>query len=181
MGVADMDRPTDFRTFLPAMYPVAALLVVSPLAGLVGLGWPIRPAEAAWRFGSLGLGFGTMATQILGVALAMLTAAVSGHRRALRSIAFATLVVSTVTVAAIARFLMDYGQLRAAIPPAELAGFDTSTLRALISATLAVPVLLTLGARAWAWPRTAPSEAPLLHEPIDLGTYVIPFRQRQPR
>ena len=176
-----MDRKTDFRSFLPAMYPVAALLVVAPLAQLIGMGWPLRPAEPAWRFGSLGLGFGSMTTQVLGLALAMVTAAAAGHRRTLRLLAFGALVAATLTIAGVARFLLDYGQLRADVAASDRTGFDSSTFRALLSATLAVPVLLAIGARAWAWTRSDSVEAPTRHEPIDLGTYVIPFRQRQPR
>jgi hypothetical protein len=176
-----MERSTDFRAFLPAMYPVAALLIIAPVAELIGLGWPLRPAETAWRFGSMGLGFGGMIVQILGLALAMFTAAALSHRRTLRALAFLSIIAATLIIAGMARFLLDYGQLRVAIPSESRADFDASTLRALISATLAVPVLLALGARCLAQTRTESRIAPPVDEPVDPRSYVIPFRYRQPR
>lgn len=176
-----MERSADLRAFLPAIYPVAALLIIAPIAQLVGLGWPLRPAEAAWRFGSLGLGFGGMLVQILGLTLAMFTAAALSHRRTLRALAFLSIVAATLIVAGVARFLMDYGQLRVAIPSESRADFDTLTLRALISATLAVPVLVALGARCLAHTRNETRVATPLDEPVDPRSYVIPFRHRQPR
>ena len=175
-----MDRTSDFRSFLPGIYPVAALLVLAPLADLLGLGWPLRPAETTWRFGSLGLGFGSLTVQILGVTLAMGTAAALGHRRILRFLALGSVAVGVVLIAGIARFLLDYGQLRDAIPPSEQTGFDSSSFRALISATLAVPVLLALGARALAGSRDAGSRAaPEWREPERSSPSVIPFPHRQ--
>ncbi|MGD8276610.1 MAG: hypothetical protein PVH00_01230 [Gemmatimonadota bacterium] len=176
-----MERSTDFRTFLPAIYPVAALLMIAPIAELVGLGWPLRPAETAWRFGSMGLGFGAMIVQILGLTLAMFTAAALGHRRTLRALAFLSIVSATLIVAGMARFLMDYGQLRVAIPSESRSDFDASTLRALISATLAVPVLLALGARSLGQTRDESRQERPVDEPVDPRSYVIPFRYRQPR
>jgi len=176
-----MERSTDIRAFLPAMYPVAALLIIAPIAELVGLGWPLRPAETAWRFGSMGLGFGGMTVQILGLALAMFTAAALSHRRTLRTLAFLGIFGAILLVAGVARFLMDYGQLRVAIPSESRADFDASTLRALISATLAVPVLVALGARCLAHTRNETPAARPLDEPVDPRSYVIPFRHRQPR
>lgn len=175
-----MNRSTDIRSFLPGMYPVSALLIVAPFVELLGLGWPFRPTEVAWRFGSLGLGFGTMIVQILGIALAMFTAAALGHRRALRTLAVITLMGATVMIAGIARFILDYGQLRADLPSSDLAGFDSSTFRALVSATLGIPVLLALGARALAWTRSDP---PVLdrRQAADPEPHVIPIRQRRPR
>jgi hypothetical protein len=183
-----MDRTSDFRSFLPGIYPVAALLVLAPLADLLGLGWPLRPAESTWRFGALGLGFGSLTVQVLGVTLAMGTAAALGHRRILRVLAFGSLTVGTLLIAGIARFLLDYGQLRDAIPAAERTGFDSSSFRALISATLAVPVLLALGARALAGSREPASAgsrdagsraAPDWREPERSTPSVIPFPHRQ--
>jgi hypothetical protein len=176
-----MDRSTDFRAFLPAMYAVAALLVIAPIADLVSVGWPLRPAEAAWRFGSIGLGFGAMLVQILGLALAMFTAAALSHRRTLRTLAFLSIVAATVIIAGLARFLTDYGQLRVAIPAGSRADFDASTLRVLISATLAIPVLLALGARSLARTRGESRREPPAEEQLDPRNYVIPFRYRQPR
>jgi hypothetical protein len=176
-----MERSTDFRSFLPAMYPVAALLVIAPVVELLGLGWPLRPAETAWRFGSIGLGFGAMIVQILGLSLAMFTAAALSHRRTLRALAFLSVAAATLMLAGMARFLMDYGQLRAAIPAETRADFDASTLRALMSATLAVPVLFALGARSLAQTRNEVRKEPPREEPVDPRSYVIPFRYRQPR
>jgi len=96
-------------------------------------------------------------------------------------LAFLGVFSAILLVAGVARFLMDYGQLRVAIPSESRADFDASTLRALISATLAVPVLFALGARCLAHSRNEDTAAQPLDEPVDPRSYVIPFRHRQPR
>lgn len=147
--MASSNRSTDFLLFLPAVYPVAGLLVLAPIADLVGLAWPIRASQAGWRFGSLGIGMSNALIQLLGLATAMTTAAFLRHRRFLRAMALLSLIIAAVTVFGMIRFLIDYRTVRELIASAERAALDASAFRAMILASLVVPVLITLGGRGW--------------------------------
>jgi hypothetical protein len=47
------------------------------------------------------------------------------------------------------RFLLDFNQVQLLVSAAERQALDAATLRALILATLAVPVLVVLGGKGW--------------------------------
>ena len=76
-----MTRSAELRALFPGLYPVAALLFIAPFADMLGAAWPVRPAEVAWRFGSIGLGLGVVIIQTLGLALALAVAAAAGPGR----------------------------------------------------------------------------------------------------
>lgn len=137
------------RSFVPALYPVAALLAISPLAEIFGAARGAHPDDAAWRFGIVGLGFDSIVLQTLGLALALGVAAWLGHRRVLRFVSVTALLCAVMVVAGIARFLLDFSQVQTVVAPAEQAVFEAAALRALVVATLAVPVLVVLGGRGW--------------------------------
>jgi hypothetical protein len=156
-----MTRSGELRALLPGLYPVAALLVVAPFADMLGAAWPVRPSEIAWRFGSIGLGLGVVIVQILGLALALAVAAAAGHRLVLRFVSVVCMLAAGALVAGLTRFILDYGQLRTALGPAELASFDASSFRAALLAALSVPVLVTLGGRGWTACRAQAEPAPV--------------------
>jgi hypothetical protein len=52
------------------LLPIALVLVVVPLMDAVTRTLPVRPDDAGWRFGSLGLVLNSLVTPILGLALA---------------------------------------------------------------------------------------------------------------
>ena len=173
-----MNRNGALPAFLPGLYAVAALLIIAPLADVFGATWPLRPVETVWRFGAIGLGLGIVLVQVIGFALAMGVAATLGHRGVLRLLAGTATLFAGVLIAGITRFVLDYGQLRAAMSVAEASGFDASAFRAVLVATLCAPVLLALGGRGWTVARQ-PAVAPTAAEPTAAsGTQrraVIPF------
>jgi len=173
-----MTRSGELRALVPGLYAVAALLVVAPFADMVGAAWPVRPTEIAWRFGSIGLGLGVVIVQILGLSLALAAAAVAGHRLVLRFVSILCLLAAGALTAGLTRFILDYGQLRTALGATDLASFDASSFRAALLATLAVPVLVTLGGRGWAAGRPQ-AESPALptYRP-EPRSGVIPFPSR---
>jgi hypothetical protein len=175
-----MTRSGELRSLLPGLYPVAALLIVAPFADMLGAAWPIRPTEVAWRFGSIGLGLGVVIVQILGLALAMAVAAAAGHRLVLRFVSAVCLLAAGALVAGITRFILDYGLLRTALAAADTAAFDSSSFRALLMATLAVPVLVTLGGRGWAAGRQQPVPRSLPAIQPQRRSGIIPFPGRAP-
>ena len=161
------------RSFLSALYAVAALLLIAPALDLLGLTWPVRTTEPGWRFGSLGLGFEKSIIQIIGLSIAMATAAFLGHRRLLRGFSSLALVSAFLVVAGMARFLLDFGTIRSVMPVAELANFDANAFRALLFATLAVPVLVVLGGRGWS---ASAHVEPVV--PARRDQHIIPLHQR---
>ncbi len=175
-----MVRNADVRSFLPGLYAVAAFLVVGPAIDLVSA-FPVRPLEASWRFGSLGIGFSAVILQLLGLALAMTVAVTLGHRLLLRLLSAFALVGALLLGASIVRFLLDYAQVRAVVDAGSRTGFDATSLRALLVATLAVPVLIVLGGKGWIAGRDALPAATLDRLPeLPEQPYVIPFRRRPP-
>lgn len=161
-------------SFLPALYPVAALLAVAPLTEMFGAAGPVRPGLASWRFGVVGVGLNAIVVHVLGFALALGVAACLDHRRVLRAVSVATLVAAVVVVAGVARFLLDFDQVQSLVSAAERPALDAATLRALILASLAVPVLVTLGGKGWIAAR-AVSPEPQVSPPAHR---VIPFPGR---
>jgi hypothetical protein len=176
---------TDLRAFLPGLYAVAGLLVIAPLADMVGAAWPLRPSDVAWRFGAIGLGMGVVLVQVLGLALAMGVAAALGHRGMLRLLSVVSTLLGGALIAGVTRFLLDYGELRDAMAATTRTGFDASTLRALIIAVLCAPVLIALGGRAWAAAKGEPEqsirpEQMPVSEPLSRRRGVIPFPRHDP-
>jgi len=171
-----MIHRTEIRSLLAALYPVAALLMIAPAVDLLGTTWPLRVSQAGWRFGSLGVGFGFIVIEILGLALAMAIAVLLQHRRTLRALSTIAIGAAIATTAGIARFLLDYSELRSLVPTGQSAQFDSTTLRALLLACLAVPVLAALGGRGWS--ASAPPTQGLWQDPASRPDYVIPMRFR---
>jgi hypothetical protein len=159
-------------SFLPALYPVAALLVIAPLTEMFGAAGSVRPGLASWRFGVVGVGLNAVVVHVLGFALALGVAAYLNHRRAIRAISVAALVAAVVVVAGIARFLLDFNQVQALVPATDRPALDAATLRALILASLAVPVLVTLGGKGWT------ASGLVSPEPETPAARVIPFPGR---
>ena len=134
---------------LKAGYLVALLLVVVPVADALTRTWPLRPGDERWRFGTLGIVFSAMVTPLLGVFLAMVTAALLEHGRTLWVIAVVTLVVAVAALAAIPAFGLDYLQLRASVTAEAMAGFDSAARKALVVGSLGGIVTLALGISGW--------------------------------
>jgi hypothetical protein len=180
-----MQRSPQVRVFLPALYALAAFIAIAPIVDVIGAAWPLRPADAAWRFGTLGLEFRSILLQVAGVGLAMTVAAVMSHRAVLRVLSIGAFVFALALGAGIARFIADYRLTIALVDAAAGVDFGPSAFRAMLAATLAVPVLTVLGGRAW----MASGAQPAAAEPENFGLgrttgspslrkHVIPFPRR---
>jgi hypothetical protein len=174
-----MSNSRILKSFLPALYPVALLLALSPFAEMFGAAGEMRPELATWRFGVVGLGLNALVAHALGLAIALAVAVYLEHRRTLRFVSAITIVAALLVVTGMVRFLLDYGQIQQLVPAAERAALDASALRALIIASLAVPVLVVLGGRGWS---ASGSDAADADEMDTRAPRVIPFpgRMRAP-
>jgi hypothetical protein len=127
------------------VYFVAATLIVLPLVDLVANVWPLAPAEAAWRYGALGLFSGFLLTPLLGFLMAVLMAAYQGHAVMLRISAWVSLVAAVACLACVVLFALDVLQVRASVPAEAQRTFDIGAAKAELK-YLAVAVGLL-----WLW------------------------------
>lgn len=156
-----MIRRDTVRVFLPALYPVGALLIMAPLVDVVAAAWPVRFADAAWRFGTLGLEFQALLLQVVGFAVLLAVSAFMEHRAVLRTVSLAALCAAIALCAGVTRFVIDYRALHGLLDQSA-SRFDASAFRAMLSAIFAVPVLTSLGGRGF----VASGDAP---DPFDTG------------
>jgi hypothetical protein len=144
-----MIRRDHIRTFLPALYPVGAFLVLAPLADVLSAAWPFQVSEPAWRFGIIGLEFRSIILQVLGFSVIVGTSSLLGQRSVLRGLSVVAVAAAIVLCAGVVRFVVDYRDLQGLLGQGASPGFDTSAFRAVLAAILAVPVLTTLGGRGF--------------------------------
>lgn len=127
------------------VYVVALTLIVLPLVDLVANVWPFAPAEAAWRYGALGLLSGFLLTPLLGLLMAVLMAAHEGHPIMLRISAWVSLAAAAACLACVLLFALDVLQVRSSVPPEARTTFDIGAAKAELK-YLAVAVALV-----WLW------------------------------
>lgn len=130
------------------LYFVAALLIVVPLVDLV-LGIP--PAELSnvqWRFAAVGLLSSHTLTPILGLAMALVIAAVLRQHSLQRWLVIACLSCGAILIALSLGFLLDALQLRASVPDNGRAAFKSASTRAFIKLALSTVAVAYMGWRA---------------------------------
>src|SRR4029079_6182513 len=97
------------------LYALAALLIALPMIDVVLSISSFDPGNIRWRFASVGLLASALLTPLLGVALAMVVAAVRGHVVFQRVLAILNLVAAIVLVLVLVAFLLDVLQLRSVV------------------------------------------------------------------
>jgi hypothetical protein len=156
------------RTIARALYVIGALLIVIPLSDALPALWPPRPAEAEWRFGSVGLLSGALMTPLLGVFLALVAATVLAHRRVLVAAAYALLALAALLVIAAALFLLDFLEVRSRVQAAVRPAFLGAAAKAAWKMALGTAVLVALGLTARRIGRRLAVAAPPPAEPAPL-------------
>ncbi|MBV9880309.1 MAG: hypothetical protein JO180_07430 [Gemmatirosa sp.] len=102
----------NIQRYAKALYPVALLLILVPLADLTLRAFPPQFGSLQWRFGTVGLLLGNFGTILLGAGLIGLIATFCGHRGILRVVGYGTLAGAIITLAILALFLLDAVQMR---------------------------------------------------------------------
>lgn len=128
-------RSSEMERLKPLAWPayiVAVLLIAIPMADTALALMPLRPSNVAWRFGALGLGSQAVMTPLLGALLALITAAVLGHRLGLRIVQVLVCLAAVVFVSASGLFVLDALQTRPSIPVAAKGAFDKASAVALV-------------------------------------------------
>jgi hypothetical protein len=129
---------TDLRGLALPAYLIAIILILIPIVDTTLAVSPLQPASVGWRFGALGLGSQAIMTPLLGGFLAVVTAVVLGHRRALRALQVLALIVAVLFAAAIVLFLLDAIQMRTGIRSEAVRRFDSASLVALIKYVIGI-------------------------------------------
>lgn len=137
--------PSQGRRILAGLYPVALLLILSPLIDLATAVWPIRPSEVSWRFGTFGLITGALVTPIIGLVLLQVAAALLGHLITLRVVSVLQLLLALFLVVGTALFVLDAVQLRGTVVEAAKVTYDLAAMKALVTALLELVVLGWIG------------------------------------
>lgn len=137
------------QALISAVYPLALLLMLTPVVNIALTIWPPRFGETTWRFGAFGLLMEAMVFPVLGLALAAFGAYFLEHRKTLRSIAIVDYTVALVFLVGAALFLLDAVQMRARVQPDARIRFDVAAVRAVATALFGATILVWLGVGAW--------------------------------
>lgn len=141
-----MSLPTHSRPWLAGLYPLALVLVVVPLMDAMTRTLPVRPGEAAWRFGSLGLVLNSLVTPVLGLAVAAGVSLFLGQRTVLRTWSVMAWVGAAFTLILLATFVLDFLELRGTVTAGARGGFDALGAKTAISSGLGLFALIGVAA-----------------------------------
>jgi len=171
------DRPRSVLQFFAwPNYFVALLLIVLPFVDLVTNVWPVRLSALEWRYGTLGLLSGFTVTPLLGIVLAIASAALLDHRLLQRIIGFLNLLGAVALLVVVVLFALDWLQLRASVEPDPRRGMDIGAVKALAKHLLVAAALGWLGiagvraTRGEAGSRGRRAPTPLMREPEGGGS-----------
>ena len=170
-------RATD--RLVPPAYGLAAVLVLVPILDVLLQVWPLDPGEASWRFGAIGILSRSLLTPLLGLLLAMATAAAAGHRHALRLTGALSGLLAVGLVAVGGLFALDGLELRAVVAPGEpRARFDRTGFQASVKLGLFILLSLAYAIFAWLGVRDEKRERKVVRPPSGPGIVASEARRR---
>lgn len=133
---------TPFRRVAPAIYLIAGLFLLIPIADFVSSVAPYQFGEPKWRFASVALFAGFLLTPLLGISMVLLTAALLHHGGVLRVTSWTCLLVALALLGAAVLLALDTIQVRAAADPQIKLALAMSGLRAVLKNLLVASALL---------------------------------------
>jgi hypothetical protein len=133
------------RRLAPAVYCIAALLLLLPMMDYVGNAWPFRPGAVDWRYGVVGMISTYLLSPLLGLLTASVTAALLEQHRISRLIGVLVWIGAIVLLMALGGFLLDSLQVRSAAPANTRWVTTTSFLIASTKILAAAVTLMILG------------------------------------
>ncbi|MBC7895782.1 MAG: hypothetical protein H7066_10220 [Cytophagaceae bacterium] len=149
-------RLDDAEPLVAPFYFVALLLVATPTIDFVTSVLPLRPSNIEWRFASVGLLSGFLLTPLLGILIAMCTAAMAGQARVQRGLAILNAVAAVLSLVILLMFLLDIVQLRSVVQAEAKASFEGAAVKAVlkhVSFLIAAGWLARRGFLASRWAR----------------------------
>lgn len=130
------------------LYVVALALVLIPASDFLLSVPAAQPSSLQWRFAAVGLLSGFTMTPILGLALALVIAAVSKQVAMQRLLVITCLTLAAMLLMVCVGFVLDMTRLRASIPEDGRPAFNSAWKRAIIKLLFSVVTLGFLGWRA---------------------------------
>ncbi|HEX6645480.1 MAG TPA: hypothetical protein VF037_12435 [Gemmatimonadales bacterium] len=141
--------PPRYRSWTLGLYLLAALLFLQPFIEAAAATWPPRLGEVGWRFASVGILYTMLPTLLFSLLLAATAAFLLEHRTVLRVIGAAALVLAVAIVLLSTGFVLDAVQLRRIVRPDARGGYDLTTVKALVTAIVAITGCAMLGVGAF--------------------------------
>ncbi len=133
----------------PGLY-FAILLIVLPAADFATNVWPFRFGDIQWRFGTVGLLSGFTLTPLLGIAGAVLAAALLELTAVQRVIAVLSVGAAVILVLAQPLFILDWLQMRPGAPPEAVGSMDVGSVKAILKHLAVAASLVWFGVFACA-------------------------------
>lgn len=162
-------QPLDRRRHLagPA-YFISVLLILFAYIDFVLNIWPLNPAEARWRFGSVGVFSSYTVWLLLGFLLLLWFAQSAGNHGLLKLVAVLCLLEAVVLLLATLAFPLDVLQLKRDVPPADLWTFQAAAGRTVLKNLLSIIGFLWLGVAGFRSARPEPGSRSRRTEPSPL-------------
>lgn len=133
------DTPTlHARPWLYGLYLLALVLLLQPLIETVSATWPVRPSLVGWRFAFTGIFYTMLPTTLVALLIAAGAAYLLRHRVVLRIVAILAVLLGGVIVLLTVSFGLDALQMRKLVRPEAKSGFDMASLKALLTAGIAI-------------------------------------------
>lgn len=132
---------------VPALYFVAAVLVVIPVFDAATSVWPFHIANTQWRFAIVGLLSNALLLPMIGTLMTVAVAVIEEHERTIRILRIACWALVGLMGIVVVMFMLDTVQSKSAIVPAMMTGFYVATMTAMVK-LLVAGFALALLARA---------------------------------
>lgn len=149
-----MRDPTSPNTQIPGElalggYLISALVGIVPAFDNALLAWPLRPGDAHWRFGTVGVMTRALPPLALGLLLAMVLAIVVVDRWRLRLVSVLSGLLSATLLIVVPFFLLDALQLRTTVQAQALRAFDVSAVAAVVKMLLTATAAAGVARAGW--------------------------------
>ncbi|HSJ23940.1 MAG TPA: hypothetical protein VK929_04585 [Longimicrobiales bacterium] len=137
------------RFLTSAGYGLAVLLIVLPALEPVVTLLPPQPGQIAWRLQVFGVLSQSLLLPLAGGVVAVVTAFLLGHRKAMRGLAAGAFLGTLLLIAAAVLFVLDLVQYQGAVPDGLTDYYRAAGVLYLSAFLLAAGFLAWIGAGAW--------------------------------
>lgn len=152
-----------------AGYLIGPLLILLPLVDAVPVLFSPNFSDLRWRFGATGILSGALMTPLFGLFVVMSAAAVLGHRRLQRALAWLCLPLAVVLVAAGVIFALDAIEVHHIAPRPAQRDLALASLKAMAKISFGAVVAAGIGVVVLRATRVA-RKLPAIEESMLIGT-----------
>jgi MFS family permease len=138
-----------FRFLALPGYALGVFLLLMPLIDTLVSAWPPRPGVIGWRFGAVGLYSNAFLTPLVGVILLLVLAKAMEHRKVIRLLSILTAIAAVFVLGALAVFILDALQMRAAVRAEAKTTFDRASALAMVKYLVTAVILALFSVKSW--------------------------------